>query len=1047
MATALQQPAPDAGPVFNEVSTALGSPHVNDYPSRLSIVDLDLKDNRYPTLGSSPRSIPSVRKSVFSYPERSMDGGVTDGSRGSWVSYPASGSPKSLANEKLDEVPVEKEQPLPVTSLATKQQTQSSNAEGTLPANAMPSGDSPRLAGRPSREDPPQRRSSKSGSAELRRVAAEIVQSQQNMGQRTSSVRPLQGQLGPMLPPAPRHPSIPVAGIGAGPSGSPALATIPMSATPSFSPSAMQVHISPKPRASAQYPTYITPPSGQDPLHAAYAPPQIPKEEVCVECAMRDQDMADVDVTSPGAWERESDAAYEELVHREREEEASGVPRLQSSSRPRARGQPLSEENLRIWLSINPKEPSSRQQTLDAYVRSQRLLLEQEALAHARALRESRQLEDKMRDTYTQLRRSAYELNGNAQLTDDTAGVRIKPPRATSIPASIMVSPENGSSHNREVTLLENGMIVEHVDVRKEEREERARKRKEEKRDRSRARKSSRGSIIDVTSVYSMPLPGQGLQSDSGYFSGAKGSDSRYSQSFSPRPSSILTTGDRPHMLPRAYSQASFSDMQSIGSSSSPRRSRFFGFKNLTASWRSQDSLAPSGSMMDMHVALQREQQYMQEHGLAEMSADTPTLRVAETWVQDEAPSPIETSVATSGHKKKNGLKKIWKIVTGSSHKNGCPQKGRVPARSLEKPEDDAPLAPPPPLSYLVDRDRGSRRHVSTPSLPTSISPNFMSPYTASPPTAPSSLLPSPTSSRHPINEKDSGSDGRKTSGNLDSDPEHQAGSGEPHSPDQERGRTTQSSSKTLSSMTGPLTPQSTRPHSVALRRDKSLPPLPPESSVEFPNHPNGMPDARPQTMFTYDHVPMSFSGAGPEMLLPPNAPFRTADQRRQSFGGTGSKPHPAVRTLPVKGKFLGAAVSPPFLAEERYGEFGASRHSLAQWASSRGTHGTAKPRPRRSKFGLSSLFRRKSHDLVDENKENGHSDTEFASNGIRTSGSEREDTIATGNAYSGAGSANSSHAQKMSITSRKNIAELVEQDPEFVAYRYPSTDHRFDLR
>ena len=34
----------------------------------------------------------------------------------------------------------------------------------------------------------------------------------------------------------------------------------------------------------------------------------------------------------------------------------------------------------------------------------------------------------------------------------------------------------------------------------------------------------------------------------------------------------------------------------------------------------------------------------------------------------------------------------------------------------------------------------------------------------------------------------------------------------------------------------------------------------------------------------------------------------------------------------------------------------------------------------------------------------------------------------------------------RMSVTSRKALEELVQQDPEFVAYRYPSNDQRLDL-
>lgn len=199
-------------------------------------------------------------------------------------------------------------------------------------------------------------------------------------------------------------------------------------------------------------------------------------------------------------------------------------------------------------------------------------------------MQESRQLDDKMRDAYSQLRRSAYDLGASHVPVDDVGGVRIKAPRSASMPSSPHVR-----SQSREITLLENGMIVEHVDVRKEEKEERERRRREEKRDRARARKTSRGSAADVLSVYSTPQP----HTTPG---------SRYSQASigTGRPNSVFTL-DRPH-IPRAQSQASFSDAQSLAS---PRRSRFFG--RALSPWRSQDSLTPSGisgSMVDMQYVL-----------------------------------------------------------------------------------------------------------------------------------------------------------------------------------------------------------------------------------------------------------------------------------------------------------------------------------------------------------------------------------------------------------------------------------------------------------
>lgn len=217
-------------------------------------------------------------------------------------------------------------------------------------------------------------------------------------------------------------------------------------------------------------------------------------------------------------------------------------------------------------------------------------MLEAEALARTRAMQESKQLDNRMRDTYSQLRRSAYDSGSSSAPMDDTGGVRIKPPQSPIFPTNHA----HTRSQSREITLLENGMIVEHVDVRREEKEARERRRKEERR----ARKSSRGSGADVTSLYSV---GSLAPQPEGGASGLK-PGSRYSNASMSRPMSVLTVPiDRPD-LPRAHSQASFSDVHSLGSGS-PRRTRFFGFKNLSAGWRSQDSLAPSGmsgSMVDM---------------------------------------------------------------------------------------------------------------------------------------------------------------------------------------------------------------------------------------------------------------------------------------------------------------------------------------------------------------------------------------------------------------------------------------------------------------
>ena len=111
------------------------------------------------------------------------------------------------------------------------------------------------------------------------------------------------------------------------------------------------VTVSSNPRVQAHQPTYINPAPAPTPINPIFTSQPLPAEEVCVECAMRDQDMADVDVTSPGIWSRESDVHYDELLRRELEEEAMAIS-PQEQLRPRARGGRLTEANLKLWLSL-----------------------------------------------------------------------------------------------------------------------------------------------------------------------------------------------------------------------------------------------------------------------------------------------------------------------------------------------------------------------------------------------------------------------------------------------------------------------------------------------------------------------------------------------------------------------------------------------------------------------------------------------------------------------------------------------------------------------
>lgn len=351
MAAALPLSPPD-GP-HNLVS----SPQ-DVYSRRLTVAELDFKDNRYPTLAAHSKPYPSTS----SY---SDDRPVTSASRRSYMDFTPSSnineSPIEWTAEKLVEDPSVNHRQLRQASQLNESDSQAVSPGSRRPpllshpsnsntlSQSIPSGGVSQYERETmSREERSQRMPSTSGgSVEPNNSAAGFAVQTIDMGQRMSlTLDQFRDRPPSMLPSTPRHPSMAMTGIGAGPSTATLSPIVPLSAGPSYDPVTMQIPISQNPRAYPQQPTYINQPSPKP----AYAPAQVPKEEVCIECAMRDQDMADVDVTSPGVWERESDAAYEELYRLESEEDAAGIPHPEN--RPRARGDLLSESHLRAWLSV-----------------------------------------------------------------------------------------------------------------------------------------------------------------------------------------------------------------------------------------------------------------------------------------------------------------------------------------------------------------------------------------------------------------------------------------------------------------------------------------------------------------------------------------------------------------------------------------------------------------------------------------------------------------------------------------------------------------------
>jgi hypothetical protein len=237
------------------------------------------------------------------------------------------------------------------------------------------------------------------------------------------------------------------------------------------------------------------------------------------------------------------------------------------------------------------------------------------------------------------------------------------------------------------------------------------------------------------------------------------------------------------------------------------------------------------------------------------------------------------------------------------------------------------------------------------------------------------------------------------------------------------------SSPSLLSNRSGSRTAIPSRPISI-LDREKSLPPLPHDMPMTSPG--------RPVTVFDTGRIPPADG-----LLSPPNG-YRGPEVRRQSCGGLTSRtqgPHHKVRAqtaLPgILGHNAGRSLSP------QYDEFAFSRRSLGRLEYVEEHPTPRSPTPsgkRKSKFGLSSLF----------GKSNNSATTPESTQEI---GSPGQSTLRLSESYDGSGNyvngtltGRPVPASRMSITSRRALEELVEQDPEFVAYRYPSNDQRLDL-
>lgn len=254
--------------------------------------------------------------------------------------------------------------------------------------------------------------------------------------------------------------------------------------------------------------------------------------------------------------------------------------------------------------------------------------------------------------------------------------------------------------------------------------------------------------------------------------------------------------------------------------------------------------------------------------------------RKSQIWPTTEL-EPVTSRQSQDKPKKKKGLAKIWRMVTRSGKNDASNIRE---SQSLDRPDDDAdyPLAPPPPLSYLVSRGSpGDRmRHASTPSLPLTAPPKqTLSPTSGIfPSTAPSTSLPSPASSRQSGVDQDT-PETRRPSPNGEDTETQISGPGTKNvysvtsEPDL-RQRVNQA----VPIVEAPVANQQTvssRLTISSISRDKSLPPLPNDAVLRPYVNGNARDSSRPRTVYTFDSRPPG-TGAPHDFLPPTPEPLKT---------------------------------------------------------------------------------------------------------------------------------------------------------------------------
>lgn len=275
----------------------------------------------------------------------------------------------------------------------------------------------------------------------------------------------------------------------------------------------------------------------------------------------------------------------------------------------------------------------------------------------------------------------------------------------------------------RSSTVLPNGMIVEMLDVSRDEKEAKVRAKSRNRQ--SRASMPSPGSLQSTSPAASMRSYSYGDQPWLATDQQSRGSPQQPSRAALGNGRMGASTNDLAPATPRSRSPSRYSVNSRKSALLDGRPFMFWGRGRRSGS-HSVFSFAPSGSMIDMHVGLSQDRHagiyggglndstasFDDRGGLADLHAGDRERSSG----SDRASSPVDER--KEKEKKKKGFKGFLnKLGIGGRRPSGT-STPLDPSLNRSTLMDDEPLAPPPPLSVLA-RERNGRhsRNGSTVSL------------------------------------------------------------------------------------------------------------------------------------------------------------------------------------------------------------------------------------------------------------------------------------------------------------------------------------------